>query len=213
MARQEQGCLSEEALELYALGRLPEEEVAPLEEHLLVCAACQDRLAETDAYVRAMRQAARKFMMLPPSRWQLLWARFTRWFENPAVAWTAAAACVVVIALLGPRLLFGPARGGTAPITVLLEASRGAEKAGISTAPAGKPLQLALDARGLPTQSCCRVEVVDSEGQRVTGAVVREEKQQVGLRLQPLAKGRYWVRLYAAPPEDALLREFGLEVR
>jgi hypothetical protein len=38
---------------------LPEPESGPLEEHLLICTTCQDRLQATDDYVAAMRAAAK----------------------------------------------------------------------------------------------------------------------------------------------------------
>ena len=52
--------IGEDTLEAYSLGGLPEAELAPLEEHLLVCAVCQRRLADTDAFVAAIRQALRQ---------------------------------------------------------------------------------------------------------------------------------------------------------
>jgi hypothetical protein len=51
--------IAEDSLEQYAMGAVPEPEVAPLEEHLLICAACQDRLQAADDYVAAMRAAAK----------------------------------------------------------------------------------------------------------------------------------------------------------
>ncbi len=50
--------ISEEDLESYSMNRLPEERMAAVEEHLLVCPECQDRLEETDSYIRAIRSAA-----------------------------------------------------------------------------------------------------------------------------------------------------------
>lgn len=47
-----QGHPSDEAIELYALGRLHEELVVALEEHLLVCEQCQDALEEDDAFAQ-----------------------------------------------------------------------------------------------------------------------------------------------------------------
>jgi hypothetical protein len=44
--------------EEYALGRRSEEDCTPLEEHLLICHACQDLLAEADAYIQAAKAAA-----------------------------------------------------------------------------------------------------------------------------------------------------------
>jgi anti-sigma factor RsiW len=53
--------ISDDDLELYALGRLDESDAAPVEEHLLTCAECRERLAQWDEYARAMRAATRAF--------------------------------------------------------------------------------------------------------------------------------------------------------
>jgi anti-sigma factor ChrR (cupin superfamily) len=45
---------SEETIELYALGRLAEKLVPPLEEHLLVCERCQDALREEDSFFQSI---------------------------------------------------------------------------------------------------------------------------------------------------------------
>lgn len=47
----------DDQLELYALERLTEAEQAVIEEHLLICQACRERLDEVEAYAKAMRQA------------------------------------------------------------------------------------------------------------------------------------------------------------
>ncbi len=53
-----QGHISEEELELYAVSRdFPEAQLAAVEEHLLICEACQDRLQQLDEYVAVMREA------------------------------------------------------------------------------------------------------------------------------------------------------------
>jgi hypothetical protein len=51
-------CISDDLLEMYALGRLPEPAEAPLEEHLLICPACQIRLEQMDDYIRVVQAAA-----------------------------------------------------------------------------------------------------------------------------------------------------------
>ncbi len=51
---------TEEDLEAYALGILPEKRVPGFEQHLLICAGCQDRMAEMDADVQAMQAEARR---------------------------------------------------------------------------------------------------------------------------------------------------------
>jgi|HubBroStandDraft_6_1064221.scaffolds.fasta_scaffold795053_2 hypothetical protein len=48
----------EEIWEEYALGMRSEEGCTALEEHLLICAACQDLLAEVDEYIQAVKVAA-----------------------------------------------------------------------------------------------------------------------------------------------------------
>lgn len=50
--------LSGEGAERYSLGEMSEEELGRCEEHLLICDACRREVAESDAYVEAMRKAA-----------------------------------------------------------------------------------------------------------------------------------------------------------
>jgi hypothetical protein len=46
---------SDEALEEYSIGCLATGELQEFEEHLLICARCQDSVALTDAYGKAWR--------------------------------------------------------------------------------------------------------------------------------------------------------------
>ncbi len=48
--------VDEEALERYAMGALGEEDEAPIEEHLLLCGGCRNRLTEIDGFLKALRQ-------------------------------------------------------------------------------------------------------------------------------------------------------------
>jgi anti-sigma factor RsiW len=50
--------ISEGVLEEYALGVQSDEDCKPLEEHLLICPACQDLLAAIDEYIRVAKAAA-----------------------------------------------------------------------------------------------------------------------------------------------------------
>jgi len=45
---------TEETIELYSLGRLAEELVPSLEEHLLVCERCQEALREEDSFSQSI---------------------------------------------------------------------------------------------------------------------------------------------------------------
>ena len=46
---------TEETIELYSLGRLAEDLVPPLEEHLLVCERCQGVLREDDIFAHSIK--------------------------------------------------------------------------------------------------------------------------------------------------------------
>ena len=50
--------IPEEILEEFSMDMLPEESCSLWEEHLLVCATCQDRVGEADEYIQAMKAAA-----------------------------------------------------------------------------------------------------------------------------------------------------------
>lgn len=47
----------EEVWENYAMGILSDQESKPLEEHLLICSACQDLLAAADEYIAVAKAA------------------------------------------------------------------------------------------------------------------------------------------------------------
>jgi len=50
--------LPEEILEEFAMQMLGEQDMAGWEEHTLICATCQDRVAEADEYIRVAKAAA-----------------------------------------------------------------------------------------------------------------------------------------------------------
>ena len=57
----------DDLLDLYALGRLPDADTAEVEEHLLLCGTCRDRLSETDRFIAALRYAAALDLPLKPA--------------------------------------------------------------------------------------------------------------------------------------------------
>lgn len=52
--------VDEEAAEKYSLGKLSAGKTAEIEKHLLICGPCRQAVANSDAYVAAMRNAAAK---------------------------------------------------------------------------------------------------------------------------------------------------------
>ncbi len=50
--------MSPAEVERYSLGTVPETDLAPLEEHLLICEQCRSLVEQSDAYIAAIRGAA-----------------------------------------------------------------------------------------------------------------------------------------------------------
>ncbi|MBM3747409.1 MAG: hypothetical protein FJW34_16615 [Acidobacteria bacterium] len=194
---------SEDALEGYAVGFLGEAEAESLEEHLLVCNRCQDRLVETEAFIRATRQAARN---LPAELPEALPARAWR---LPRLVWGPALAGVVV--LLGISGWWGLRRHQDAPpVAVALEALRG-DSLPAARAPSGRTLLLRVDLNGLPDSGSFELDVVSAQGRLLQRAVVPRAGTAAQTTLAKLEPGQYWVRLYDQPRRGPL-REFGLRV-
>lgn len=56
---------TDEQLELYALTRLADSELALLEEHLLICASCREKLDAIAQFAAGMRDAGAKPVPVP----------------------------------------------------------------------------------------------------------------------------------------------------
>ena len=183
---------SEEDLELYALGRLSEEAVPAVEEHLLLCESCQNKITEFEELGRAYREygaALPRAAARPPARRPVYWA-----------AGLAAAAMLVVAIAVAPSR--------PAPVAMVeLTSWRGEAETG--PAPAGRRLDLVLSANGLP-DGAVQVVVAGSGGEIVWQGPGRREANRVRARVEePLRAGQYWVRILDG---DRLLREFPLRV-
>jgi anti-sigma factor RsiW len=192
--------IDEENIERYSMGAMPEDAIAHFEEHLLICEACQHRLAQTDVYVSAMRQASARLRAEPVKRG-------FPWLGLPRLVPALAGLAVVTVAA---GLWFGrPGLGEAHPFPVDLAATRGA--AIDATAPAGKGLLLRLDLANLPASPRYRVEMVDRSGHRVWQASVPARGSKAEFKVPERQPGVYFVRVYRPPGE--LLREYGLEVQ
>ena len=194
--------IDDELLERYSLGRLAEAESAVVEEHLLVCTECQDRLAEADEYSQVIRQALSE---LPPEKAKSSW--LARLWPVPKMAWVPAAAAVAVVAMV---VMVPDDR--TAPQTVTLLARRGPEHAPVANA--GERLTLQLERGTLVAGRPYRIEIANATGTVVWYGVVNWAAGAPSVNVpRPLGPGAYWVRLYAVEPGGNLLREYGLTVK
>jgi hypothetical protein len=195
----------EEHLEEYSRGTLSDEEAERLEEHLLVCAACQDRLAELDAFVDATRQAARQVQAEPPSALEDGLRGLSRLAGKPPALVMLGAGLLIAVTLT-PRLWHSGVAAEVFPVR--LEAVRGPGPLA-ARAPASRPLALTLDLAGVSGSPTYRVEIVDARGapafERTVPGNGGDTVNVAGVRL-PV--GRYWVRVYE--PSGGLLREYGI---
>jgi len=189
--------LGEELLENYSMGSLAEPDVATLEEHVLVCVTCQNRLAETDSWIRGMRRAARG-LPVPARR---TWAPWSL----PRLVPVLAALTLIVAAGVALRFNHG---GAIAPVEVVLEATRGAAV----QAPTMQPLLLMPGLESLPPLTRYNLEIVDQFGKEVWRAnVVPGPAAASGVKMPGMSPGTYFVRLY--DPSHVLLREYAVEAR
>ncbi len=190
----ERDCVwDDDRIERYSRQALPLEEAAGLEEHLLVCEACQARLAAEDAYAHAMRYAA---LHLCQKEGRGGWFRFF-----PGLLAPVACVAIVLLLALGGWHWIHPA-AATSALAVKLEAMRGSEPG--SKAPAGRPLTFHADLAGLPPAASYSLELVDRDGRAVW------KGSTANPAITPLRPGIYFLRVYSGGGQ--LLREYGLEI-
>lgn len=192
----------EDVLELYCLDRLDESEAASIEEHLLVCEACQKRVTELDVFLKAAKQAMRDLRSeerysRPQSGWN--------WLFRPG--WAAAGA-LAMLALVAVPTLRRPAETQELSVSALRGAS---EQSGGAVAEAGRPLRVNLDLTGLASGECCLLQLVSAEGKVLHRWEAAPTNGQASLDHAALRAGQYWIRVKTNSGED--LREFGLTVR
>jgi len=195
---------ADEQLERYSLRSLAEPDLAELEEHLLVCTHCQERLQEIDAYTSAMRGAAAKLEQTEESR-RRFWTRVSSLPTFRKAGWAMSVAALL-LAVVAVRVSW-QATHSNRPLALSLEASRGSE---LRHAPAHRPLNLSLDVTGLPA-AAYRIEIVDAAGSRLAESRAVATQATVRTRVPDgLRTGTYFIRVYS--PARELLREYGLQV-
>ena len=195
--------IDEDHLERYARNMLSEEECRICEEHLLICEACRNALADITAFIAAMREAAQQ-LASPGAK-----PKRSPWWR-PAVGPVWAAAAIVLLAITPVSLHFLRVSGKqpAVPDDVYLQSRRGALAQ--PQAEPGRPLLLDLDLSGLPEQQSYRIELADPKGQTIWSKVAPAQATDVRAQSAGLSSGAYFVRLYSLSGE--LLREYALRV-
>lgn len=183
-------CLNEKQLEDYVFGRVSAEALPDVEEHLLVCSDCQDRLQAEEQYVAAFRSAARAV----PTH--------NRWYKP-----LAAAACLV----MAVGLWFPLRESNNQMDTVDLRAERGGAVMPPATLRAGHKAELKVDLVGLESRHVRRLQIVAATGAPVAETAVEEATAVSTWTLgRKLEAGTYWVRAFDKSGKQ--LREFKLDV-
>jgi hypothetical protein len=194
---------TDEQLELYTLGRLPEPAVAALEEHLLICEGCRKRLDETEAFALSMRAAiAREPAESPGTGW-LEWfhlgaLRFAE-LRKFAPLYAGGFAAILLLAAF-----YVHSRGSAPPVaSIALTAMRGDM---LSVKAARETDIILTDA---PAGSDIPAEVVDAAGGMIWRGVLPGNTHKLQV-LKQLAPGSYFVRIY--DDTGKLLHEYGFRV-
>jgi hypothetical protein len=188
MTHQAHDHLDPEDLERYSFGRTTPDETAQVEEHLLNCEKCRDKLEETEGFTFAVTAAAAELDRTRAKSWS-------------KVSVLATAACLLLA--VGAALWWSG--GHEAPVAVSLTALRANSAVAV---PAGRTLELHPDLTGLPAPSTFRIEVVDQSGKPVWHGELAATRTAIIVPAQ--SAGAYFVRLYT--PSGELLREYGLQI-
>jgi hypothetical protein len=187
---------TDDQLEEYVFGRLSVSDVPALEEHLLICVACRDRLDAIEAVTASLKQA------LGTSQAGLKPSTRTDWFAwfAPKPVFFMAAGLVVLFAVLS---VFWNGHTKFAPVATLqLTASRGEMPS------AGPARELDLTLSDAPSEGGpLRVEIVNATGRLLwsgpAGIQLKAERQ--------FGPGDYFVRVYSV--SGKVMREYGFRIR
>lgn len=187
--------MDSEMLERFSMGKASVEETEHLEEHLLFCDTCREKVEENQRYAAALRSAAAQLYRereATRSRWTL--SRLV-----PAMGGVALLTAALVTVVQFPR--------DVSPETAtVLTATRSSAPGG--SAQAGRAIRLAVDVSGLSTPGPYRLELVNERG-RVTWQ--GEYDPAAGdVRVPAQVRGAHFLRVYSH--SGTLLRECGLTI-
>ena len=200
----------DDQLEQYALGRLTGTEAATVEEHILLCSACQERLQAEDEYLSVMRAALEDLKTESVHPFPGHASGFLRSLPKRAILSSLAFAAVLVLAVSASYW-----NKSRPPYTLRLESQRGGPASVTATAPAGLPLRLIVDLTGLNQRPARSIEISDAVGRSVWESALRIVNGAASVDVpDPLPAGQYWVRIYDSGngSRGQLLREYNLRL-
>lgn len=192
--------IEENLLDQYAMGTLPKESIAEVEEHLLLCSFCQNRLVEADQFLTVFRAAATNLDASPKPAWISALA-------SRKGFWSGAAAAFAALLVL---LITGDSHHANLPPAILLMQSlRGPE----STAEmaSARPCLLVFDLVVSANPTEYEIDIVDAVGNDVLKRDAEVRDGRLSVLVDRLARGSYWVRIYQKQSAKELLAEYGLQ--
>jgi hypothetical protein len=194
---------TDDQLENYALGRLSDSELPAIEEHLMVCAGCRERVDRMEEFALGMRDA----LLAGAAQ-----AALTRqsWLSTVGVSWLRKPAFSLALGfalLMAVLLIFSSGRNRIAPTAALqLTAIRGEMPFSV---PARETDLTLIDVP--PTAGHFRIEVLDATGRTEWNGMADSGPRGVEIKVQRrLRPGDYFVRLYDSAGE--VLHEYGFRV-
>lgn len=192
--------LNDELLDQYALSTLSEERLAGVEEHLLICEACQARLDASDEFAMLFRETA----VQPDVRSQRSWRMF---WNHRGANWTVAAAAAFSILILAVGPLRKPP---TAPAAVFMQSLRRPDAP--AQIAAGRPALLVFDI--VPTAGVNNYEarIVNPVGIEILAVKASSKDGRLAVLVDRLRPGSYWVRVFQTDNREPI-GEYGLRAR
>lgn len=208
-------CLTDQEIEEFLFNRLSGVTREVIEEHLLACQKCLERVEAEEEYVNQMKTAAGEIERETLERayaWEperASWVdRLRGWFATGRRrTWSLALAAMLVA---GAFSISQFNLGDQGVQTVLLDVRRG--EGGLAEARANVPLSLTMRTGDL-ADGLYRMEVISADGILVASAESAASNGALKWNLETrIRAGDYWVRLRPAGGGE-LLREYGLRLR
>ena len=196
---------TDDQLEAYALGQLATSDqpgLEVLEEHLMICSTCRDRLDGVEAFTSGMKDAFGPNSAIAISKQRELFA----WLP-----WPKTSLAFAFLALASIVLIFSRGQTQFAPVASLqLSATRGE----MPVAAPARELDVTLHNAPIEGHSF-RAAIVDGTGRTVWSGQARQDTDPAD-SLQVKAEhrfdsGDYFLRLYGASGD--VVREYGFRIR
>lgn len=197
---------ADELLEKYSIGHLSDEQITTVEEHILLCSDCQERLTSIDQFVHVAKAAAAELERKRTAPKRDLAELLGRLWPIPKPMWALGLATASLAVLVSV-----PVQQGR-QTELVLTASRG-QAASTPHARSLDKLLLRIDTTTLPAAPVYRLQLVNATGREVWKSdVIPQGNRQIVAEAPSLSRGKYWVRIYSGTDSETALQEYGVAI-